>query len=158
MLQWMSQIHLIFLRTWRSEEMVDDWGCQSIHYDDNPKRSFGCFADSGKRWPDLLVHAAWELWGADWAEHVNHWRQCGYDLLEPFAQRGIPRSACTLLVLWSSFWEKAVAAVARMWSLCPAYIFTLCWLGPASYRTHLWKSWHLWSCGCTFRPYFHFHF
>lgn len=43
----------------------------SVHYEDNPKRSFGCFADSGKSWPDLLVHAAGELWGGDWADMLT---------------------------------------------------------------------------------------
>lgn len=60
--------------------------CQSIYYDHNPKRSFGSFADSDKRWLDLLLHTAQEPSGV-------HYRQFAYKLLEPFALLEIPQGA-----------------------------------------------------------------
>lgn len=114
-------------RTRQFEKMLDDWGCQSINYDDNPKRSFGCFADSDKRWPDLLVHAAQELSGVDWAEHVDHERQCAHKLQQPFALLAIPRRVRTLSVPWSCLREKAAAAVVRMCSLLPTSLTSAGW-------------------------------
>lgn len=114
-------------RTQQFEKMLDDWGCQSINYDDNPKRSFGCFADCDKRWPDLLVHAAQELSGVDWAEHVDHERQCVHKLQQPFALLAIPRRVRTVSVPWSCLREKAAAAVVRMCSLLPTSLTSAGW-------------------------------
>lgn len=55
-------------------------------------------------------------------------------------------------VLAPGFREEAIAAVERMWSLISAHIFSLCWLGPTSYRTN-----QISEVVGALRRYFHFH-